>query len=269
MKEYLDRARKNYSEAWKNDSEYFYENGYYKWMEEAIAQYNTILEIGCGVGYSTLCLLETGHRVIAVDYNVYCLMKTKDLLERKGYKVKLIQREQINFDEQIYDINYNSIMLEYNPDYVYLIEGDILNDDSLQQWLFGYTLIDAILGWLIGGHSAIGFRGYYRKLNIHNDADYRIEIEDNIYRLGNKLLAPGKVINYVSRIMYPSEADIQEQKESLQEDIDLEYKYTSSIYGFIEYKSLIPNGIKMHPNNSGNHVNKRRALLSALMIKDN
>lgn len=32
--------------------------------------FNIILEIGCGTGYSILALLENGHKVIAIEKNI-------------------------------------------------------------------------------------------------------------------------------------------------------------------------------------------------------
>ena len=47
-------------------------------------------EVGCGTGYSTLALLENGHKVIALDKNNECIEKAIEYLdspetERNGY----------------------------------------------------------------------------------------------------------------------------------------------------------------------------------------
>lgn len=49
---------------------------------------NTVLEIGCGTGQSTLSLLEAGHSVVAVDQNPYCIETAKKLIEKAGYTIK-------------------------------------------------------------------------------------------------------------------------------------------------------------------------------------
>lgn len=41
-----------YAEQWEVSSKYFYEKKYYNWMQKKIENYNTILEVGCGTGYS-------------------------------------------------------------------------------------------------------------------------------------------------------------------------------------------------------------------------
>lgn len=74
-----------YAKQWNVSAEYFYEKGYYIWMAEKLADYNVVLEIGCGTGYSTLALIEKGYKVIAVDKNEECITKAKSLIIEKGY----------------------------------------------------------------------------------------------------------------------------------------------------------------------------------------
>lgn len=75
-----------YAEQWDKSSEFFYSKGYYQWMEKMIAEYETILEIGCGCGYSTLSLVKTGHRVLAIDKNPVCIDMACKLLKKSGYE---------------------------------------------------------------------------------------------------------------------------------------------------------------------------------------
>lgn len=70
-----------YASQWFSSAEFFYEKGYYRWMGEKIKDYETVLEIGCGTGHSTLALLQAGHKVIAVDKNPDCLSAAKKLIE--------------------------------------------------------------------------------------------------------------------------------------------------------------------------------------------
>ena len=80
------KEKEKYSNDWYNSSSFFYENNDYEWMCKQIDQYNNVLEIGCGVGYSTLSLIEQGHKVISIDNNEYCINSAENLIKEKGYR---------------------------------------------------------------------------------------------------------------------------------------------------------------------------------------
>lgn len=69
-----------YADEWEASSKYHYDNGDYKWMESNIHSYQRVLEIGCGAGYSTQTLLSSGHDIVAVDSNPFCINKANKLL---------------------------------------------------------------------------------------------------------------------------------------------------------------------------------------------
>lgn len=79
-------VQKEYAERWEESSKFFYFNGYYRWMEEALKRYQTILEIGCGSGYSTLSLAELGHNVLSVDKNQNCIDMAYKRIREKGFE---------------------------------------------------------------------------------------------------------------------------------------------------------------------------------------
>ncbi len=76
---------KKYAEQWNVSAEYYYDKGYYSWMADKLSAYKTVLEIGCGTGYSTLALAEKGYKVISVDKNLECINQAKQLFDTKGY----------------------------------------------------------------------------------------------------------------------------------------------------------------------------------------
>lgn len=76
----MDRGTKmnnaqNYANQWDVSAQFFYEKGYYSWMAQRINKFQTVVEVGCGTGYSTLALVENGHKVIAIDKNRDCIAK--------------------------------------------------------------------------------------------------------------------------------------------------------------------------------------------------
>ena len=114
---------KDYAEQWDVSAKFFYEQGYYSWMAQQVEKMETVVEIGCGTGYSTLALIENGHKVIAIEKNHNCIVKAKQLL----------------IDNEITD------------DKVIFIEGDIAEDSFRDKIARNYEF-DAVLCWNIGSY---------------------------------------------------------------------------------------------------------------------
>ncbi len=113
-------AEEQYSQDWEKSSKYFYDKGYYAQMCRPIDKYNTVFEIGCGTGYSTLALAECGHQVIAIEKNHSCIQKAKDLIQSKGFC------DQVKF-----------------------IEGDVVTDEIIN-YVFRYYQFDIVVCWNVG-----------------------------------------------------------------------------------------------------------------------
>ena len=124
-------AMKEYAEQWDSSGQYFYGKGYYKWMSKHVADYMTVVEVGCGTGYSTLALVEEGHRVIAVEKNNDCIEKAKRLLEEKG-----------------------------KSDQVVFIFGDIAEEDLREEIVSNYQF-DVVICWNVGTYWSREMMEYY------------------------------------------------------------------------------------------------------------
>ena len=90
-------------------------------MAQKLTDYSTVVELGCGTGYSTLALAEKGFKVLAVDKNIACLAKAKELLGSKG-----ITDSQVIF-----------------------IEGDI-TDENFRKNLIALYKFDVVICWNVG-----------------------------------------------------------------------------------------------------------------------
>lgn len=121
-----------YANQWSESAKYFYNKGYYGWMADKLNPYKTVVEIGCGTGYSTLALVEKGYKVIAVDKNSECLEKAKLLLSENGY----------------------------TNDEVIFFEGDIA-DDAIRTKLINQFEFDVVICWNIGSYWNRQMMEYY------------------------------------------------------------------------------------------------------------
>lgn len=202
-KEFLKSEQKKYITQWKNNSQYYYDEGYYEWMNSHISKRKLILEIGCGNGLSTLTLLENGHQVIAIDENIECLKTTKTLLEKNNYKAKIIKREG-NFkeDKSGYEYNYLKIKNQIEANQVLLIQGDILDDSNLEMWL-DKANVDCVVCWLIGTHGARIFNKKIAKRNLQTPTDYRMTVEEKVCNMCNRILKSEGNLHLVDRVGTP------------------------------------------------------------------
>lgn len=199
------KYRNEYKNQWLVDSETINERNHYDWMESFISPYHFILEIGTGVGLSTLKLLNSGHKVVSIDENIECLKQAYSLLTSQGKKIKLIRRgflsSKININHK-YRINYEIIdkNININDFDAILIEADALNenDSYFFDWLDSLGDFDAIVCWLIGTHSA-------RKNNenimswVNSPADYRLSVQNKVYELADRILKSNGVLHVVDR----------------------------------------------------------------------
>lgn len=203
IKTILLNERRNYANDWnERDSADFEKEGYYEWMTSFVEGYTKILEIGTGSGRSTAALLNAGHKVISIEENVECIKIAQGYLKKK-FKCQCIYRGNIkpNHSKGTYSVSYKTIENIDSDADVILLEGDILKDQHLYDWLKTSAKIDAIVCWLIGSHA------YRIKNEIlaedHNEVvlpdDYRFLNQNFIYDLANVILKDNGILNIIDR----------------------------------------------------------------------
>lgn len=143
--------RREYAEQWEVSSKYFYDKKYYNWMQKKIENCNIILEVGCGTGYSTLTLLKSGHKVIALDKNSKCIEKAKALVQKNGYLVGILPAADVCF-----------------------IETDIVTEEFYSDVL-NKIEFDAVICWNVGS--------YWNKENIQFYVPYMLEYGLNVEQI--------------------------------------------------------------------------------------
>lgn len=110
-----------YAEQWNFSAQFFYDKKYYQWMCEKLIGFQTVMEIGCGTGYSTLALLNSGHKVIAIDKNHECIMAAQKLIADNGH----------------------------TKDDIIFLEGDVADAQFREQTLSKYAC-DIVICWNVG-----------------------------------------------------------------------------------------------------------------------
>lgn len=215
--------KQEYANLWKKDSSKLYSDGLYDWMTENINSYKNVLEIGCGAGFSTLCLLQKGHNVISVEFNDYCIEMTQRLLKENGYSdIKIIKYKisESNYMQLIEKLREKiDIVICWNPGGVdSLSEIDIketIEDMRLQGYQnpevgfasnFSETLIRCacIIGQILNVDTHIIDRDLDEYMNI---ADYINIKEYNVHNIiENKIkgMSNQNTMNIEEEIWYKS-----------------------------------------------------------------
>jgi len=126
------KVTQEYADQWDVSAQYFYDKGYYSWMINKLEGYSTVLEIGCGTGYSTLALIEKGFKVLAIDKNPDCIVKAKALIASKE-----IYEEKVTF-----------------------LNGDISDDVFRGELILKYSF-DLVICWNVGSYWSKEMMEYY------------------------------------------------------------------------------------------------------------
>ena len=193
-------------------------------MEEKVSSFTNILEIGCGVGFSTLSLSNRGHKVISIEENSYCIEKASKLLEKEGYQVKTISnREYIKpLNKHKYNISYKEIneLFDLSDFDVLFIQGDIINDDNFIDWLTNNDSfsIDAVICWLLGTHYSRGNNNIFDLSEVNTPGLARLVTQNKIYELCDNILTKGGGLHIVDRSIEHKTIDVKKAAKENHED---------------------------------------------------
>ncbi|KTT15080.1 class I SAM-dependent methyltransferase [Pseudomonas putida] len=204
----LKSFRKAYIKSWGINSEGHLAQGHYSWMAERVKGFPRTLEIGCGVGHSTLALLQQGHTVVCVEENPQCIAATRKRLADEGFCVEVIARETpVSLDENAYRLIYSEIPEAPEADCL-LIEGDALNDPALEAWLERQPKFDAVACWLLGTHDARGHNAAVDLALMPTPYEHRIFVQNRVYEIADRILRSGGVLSVIDRAQTPTTQDM-------------------------------------------------------------
>lgn len=219
--DFVDYERRQYAREWQVSATHFAQTGVYRWMADRMSVTGLVLEIGCGVGESTLELARRGNRVVAVEENTACIRRARVLLERAGIETAVLSRGSVTpLGPQQHRITYSKV--ERVPAAtVVLIEGNLLSDTHLVEYLDSIGPFDAVACWLIGAHAAMGSNKSIDFSIVKTSSDYRVLVQNDVYLHADRLLRPGGVLHIVDRSSSSAQAvlDDTRQNHQLQADI--------------------------------------------------
>ena len=224
------KITEEYAEQWNVSAKYFYDCGYYTWMSRAVENYDTVVEIGCGTGYSTLSLIENGHRVIAVEKNRECIEMARNLLKSK------------NVDQEK----------------VFFLEGDIAEEHTRDRLISSFSF-EAVICWNIGTYWSKEMIEYYLphmleyglerwQIAQNPEASYSELILWEACRLAKEKNVPIHIIDRSAEVL-------DETNDSYYRALRDEFEFKEILYNHLFAESISNGGRKLSTN--GNvHDNK-------------
>lgn len=230
-----------YAEQWDESAKYFYDTKRYHWMAEKISDYKTVVEVGCGTGYSTVALVETGHKVIAIDKNSNCLEKAKELIDDRGL-----------------------------GDEVIFVEGDIATDE-FRSFLKNQYDYDVVVCWNVGT--------YWSKEMIQFYFPYLLEYGLNVTQIRENPESPyAELIIWDScRLASDSNVPVQivdrgtqyinYQNDSYYKTLGAEFSYLEIKYDNLECDTISSKGRMLSTNGVVNDSEKIEIVLVSILLK--
>ena len=204
----LNQARRRYAKEWGGgNASKFSVEGYYAWMAGFLDGCGTVLEVGVGNGSSTQALLNAGLTVIGIDENPACLKAAAKILAAHGNEVASEFRGNVNIATSGYSITYRSPQSPFPGNGCLLLEGDIMDDSTLLEWIRSNGGVDAIVCWLMGTYQERVLNTTVANAGIRNPAGYRATVQQQVCRIANHLLPEHGLVHIVDRcLMTPDES---------------------------------------------------------------
>lgn len=205
----LSRQRADYARGWSATSSFFAAEGHYAWMAEQLAGSRRVLEIGCGVGFSSAALCAAGHELVALDENPACVRATCARLREAGVPARpLLRGRPVAGRDGRYAIRYLPMPADAPPAGL-VVEGDAMNDGTLLAWLVNGPCFDGMACWLVGTHHARGQNLCLEGLGITSAAGLRLALHRQVYALAGRVLRPGGRLSIIDRMQKPATAALE------------------------------------------------------------
>lgn len=208
----LTQARVQYAREWGwGNAQQFSSQGHYDWMAGFLRGHRCVIEIGTGSGSGTLALLSAGHTVVSIDENPECLKLAQQKLSSSGHAAVYESREIIELDQRGYRVRYRKPASAFPASGALLLEGDMLNDPTLIEWIGARRRFDVIVCWLMGTYYERTQNTMISELAIASPSDYRLRVQRALSEMADRILPHGGLLHFVDRGAPPdSEIAIQQ-----------------------------------------------------------
>lgn len=233
---------KKYADQWDVSAQYLYDKGDYSWMAQKLTGYSTVVELGCGTGYSTLALAEKGFKVLAVDKNTACLAKAKELLGSKG-----ITDSQVIF-----------------------IEGDI-TDENFRKNLIALYKFDVVICWNVGTYWSKEMAQYYVPFMLRYGLNIQ-QIRENPESSYSELIIwevcrLAKSMNVSAHIVDRNAEVVNEKNDSYYYMLKNEFEYSEIMYDNLIANSISDGGRILTTNGTVNRSNKIDIVFVSILMR--
>lgn len=192
-----------YLDYWRHNAASLAQQGCYGWMAEQLdsLQPKRILDIGCGTGEGTLALFQRfSADIVAIDENLSCLRNTHRCFRNQKVPADLRARFQYFQNpngSHSTEIEKGEII---TTERVALLQADVLLEDPpMYSYLDRRGPFDAITIWLIGAYQCRLTCADLYPLRMTQPQDYRLHVQNRVYRLAGKFLRPGGTLQVIDR----------------------------------------------------------------------
>jgi SAM-dependent methyltransferase len=208
----LGLEQRRYAERWSANASSFAAQGCYAWMAEKACERGpeVMFDVGCGDGRGLAALLaeRPSMRVLAGDENQACLDAAAKRISEAGFSVEVVDRcSTVARSDGRH--SYAHGPLRRPACQVTLFRSDVVTDPHLEHFLLELGGVDLVTIWLIGTHMQRDRCSDLDRLGIRSSGEYRLVVQNQVYKLAGRVLRPNGVLQVVDRGEVPRSRALQ------------------------------------------------------------